>query len=85
MFLKAINMKESIFGADDIHFAVSLSLLAHLYTFEMEVNHEKAENHYLHSIKIKRNLFGPCHSGLEWDYKGLIQVKKILSMKSYRI
>ena len=34
----------------------------------------KAEQLYLRSIKIGRKLFGPSYSGLEYDYRGLIQV-----------
>ncbi len=34
----------------------------------------KAEELYLRSIRIGRKLFGPSYSGLEYDYRGLIQV-----------
>ena len=34
----------------------------------------QAEQLYLRSIKIGRQLFGPSYSGLEYDYRGLIQV-----------
>ena len=36
--------------------------------------YNKAEQLYLRSIKIGRKLFGPSYSGLEYDYRGLIQV-----------
>ena len=36
--------------------------------------YSKAEQLYLRSIKIGRKLFGPSYSGLEYDYRGLIQV-----------
>ena len=35
----------------------------------------KAEQLYLRSITIGRKLFGPTYSGLEYDYRGLIQVR----------
>jgi|688.fasta_scaffold1943310_1 hypothetical protein len=34
----------------------------------------KAEELYLRSIRIGRKLFGPSYSGLEYDYRGLVQV-----------
>ena len=50
-----------------------LCSLASLYNYDMEQYH-KAEELYLRSIKIGRKLFGPSYSGLEYDYRGLIQV-----------
>merc|ERR1712029_791359 len=37
----------------------------------------KAEQLYLRSITIGRKLFGPTHGGLEYDYRGLIQVYQV--------
>ena len=39
--------------------------------------YSKAEQLYLRSIKIGRKLFGPSYSGLEYDYRGLIQVYQL--------
>ena len=47
--------------------------LASLYNYDMK-EYSKAEQLYLRSIKIGRKLFGPSYSGLEYDYRGLIQV-----------
>ena len=52
---------------------MSVGHLASLYNYDMEQYH-KAEELYLRSIKIGRKLFGPSYSGLEYDYRGLIQV-----------
>ena len=40
--------------------------------------HFQAEQLYLRSIKIGRQLFGLSYSGLEYDYRGLIQVRSIM-------
>ena len=52
---------------------MSVGHLACLYNYEMKQYH-KAEELYLRSIKIRRKLFGPSYSGLEYNYRGLIQV-----------
>ena len=52
---------------------MSVGHLASLYNYDMELYH-KAEELYLRSIKIRRKLFGPSYSGLEYDYRGLIVV-----------
>ena len=74
MHLRAIQIKESLLGAEDYEVALSVGHLASLYNYDMEQYH-KAEELYLRSIKIGRKLFGPSYSGLEYDYRGLIQVK----------
>ena len=53
--------------------ALSVGHLASLYNYDMK-EYSKAEQLYLRSIKIGRKLFGPSYSGLEYDYRGLIQV-----------
>lgn len=73
MHLKAIQIKESLLGTEDYEVALSVGHLASLYNYDMEQYH-KAEELYLRSIKIGRKLFGPSYSGLEYDYRGLIQV-----------
>jgi len=73
MHLKAIQIKESLLGSEDYEVALSVGHLASLYNYDMEQYH-KAEELYLRSIKIGRKLFGPSYSGLEYDYRGLIQV-----------
>ena len=86
MHLKAIQIKESLLGSEDYEVALSVGHLASLYNYDMEQYH-KAEELYLRSIKIGRKLFGPSYSGLEYDYRGLIQVKlkkeKFLKMGEY--
>jgi len=73
MHLKAIQIKESLLGMEDYEVALSVGHLASLYNYDME-QYNKAEQLYLRSIKIGRQLFGPSYSGLEYDYRGLIQV-----------
>lgn len=50
--------------------------LASLYNYDME-EYGKAEELYLRSIRIGRKLFGLSYSGLEYDYRGLIQVSRL--------
>lgn len=73
MHLKAIQIKETLLGAEDYEVALSVGHLASLYNYDMK-EYSKAEQLYLRSIKIGRKLFGPSYSGLEYDYRGLIQV-----------
>jgi len=47
--------------------------LASLYNYDMK-EYTKAEHLYFRSIEIGVKLFGPSYSGLEYDYRGLIQV-----------
>ena len=56
-----------------VQVALSVGHLASLYNYHMQ-EYTKAEQLYLRSIKIGRKLFGPSYSGLEYDYRGLIQV-----------
>lgn len=73
MHLKAIQIKESLLGTEDYEVALSVGHLASLYNYDME-EYGKAEELYLRSIRIGRKLFGLSYSGLEYDYRGLIQV-----------
>lgn len=73
MHQKAIQIKESLLGKEDYEVALSVGHLASLYNYDME-EYGKAEELYLRSIRIGRKLFGPSYSGLEYDYRGLIQV-----------
>lgn len=73
MHLKAIKIKETILGPEDYEVALSVGHLASLYNYDMK-EYRKAEQLYLRSIKIGKKLFGPTYSGLEYDYRGLIQV-----------
>jgi len=77
MHLKAIQIKETLLGAEDYEVALSVGHLASLYNYDMR-EYSKAEQLYLRSIKIGRKLFGPSYSGLEYDYRGLIQVYQII-------
>lgn len=73
MHVKAIEIKESLLGSEDYEVALSVGHLASLYNYDMH-QYDKAEELYLRSIRIGRKLFGPSYSGLEYDYRGLIQV-----------
>ena len=73
MHLKAIEIKETILGKEDYEVALSVGHLASLYNYDMN-QHLKAEKLYIRSIKIGLKLFGPTYSGLEYDYRGLMQV-----------
>jgi len=73
MHLKAIKIKESLLGPDDYEVALSVGHLASLYNYDMK-EYTKAEHLYFRSIEIGVKLFGPSYSGLEYDYRGLIQV-----------
>ncbi|XP_078362508.1 amyloid protein-binding protein 2-like isoform X1 [Oculina patagonica] len=73
MHKKAIEIKERILGSEDYEVALSLGHLASLYNYDME-EYEKAEQLYLRSITIGKKLFGDGYSGLEYDYRGLINL-----------
>lgn len=73
MHLKAISIKESILGPNDYEVGMSIGHLASLYNYHMK-RHREAEELYLRSIEISLNLFGSAYSGLEYDYRGLINV-----------
>ncbi|XP_023333208.1 amyloid protein-binding protein 2 [Eurytemora carolleeae] len=73
MHLKAIRIKEDLLGPDDYEVALSVGHLASLYNYDMK-EFSKAEQLYIRSIRIGIKLFGPSYSGLEYDYRGLIQV-----------
>lgn len=73
MHKKAIEIKERILGSEDYEVALSLGHLASLYNYDME-QYERAEQLYLRSIAIGRKLFGDGYSGLEYDYRGLINL-----------
>ena len=81
MHLRAIEIKEEILGKEDYEVALSVGHLASLYNYDMK-QHLKAEKLYLRSIKIGRKLFGPTYSGLEYDYRGLIQVSSVVFIRS---
>jgi len=51
MHLKSIEIKESILGKDDPEVALSLGLLACLYTYQLK-KYKDAEELYLRSITI---------------------------------
>ncbi|XP_001628163.2 amyloid protein-binding protein 2 [Nematostella vectensis] len=73
MHKKAIEIKERILGSEDYEVALSLGHLASLYNYDME-RYDKAEQLYVRSIEIGRKLFGEGYSGLEYDYRGLINL-----------
>lgn len=73
MHLKAISIKESILGPNDYEVGMSIGHLASLYNYHMK-RHRDAEELHLRSIEISLRVFGSTYSGLEYDYKGLINV-----------
>lgn len=73
MHLKAISIKESILGPNDYEVGMSIGHLASLYNYHMK-RHRDAEELHLRSIEISLRLFGNTYSGLEYDYRGLINV-----------
>ncbi|XP_074030648.1 protein interacting with APP tail-1 [Leptinotarsa decemlineata] len=73
MHLRAIAIKEELLGSDDYEVGLSTGHLASLYNYHMK-RHKDAEQLYLRSIKINLKLFGDAYSGLEYDYRGLINV-----------
>ena len=73
MHLKAIAIKEAKLGTSDYEVALSIGHLASLYNYDMK-KYDEAEQLYLRSIEIGKNLFGPAYSGLEYDYLGLQEV-----------
>lgn len=75
MHLKAIQIKEAILGPNDPEVALSIGHLASLYNYDMN-EFDKAEPLYLRSVAVTLNLHGPGHSGLEYDYSGLIRIYK---------
>lgn len=73
MHLRAISIKEQLLGPDDYEVGLSIGHLASLYNYHMK-RFRDAEKLYLRSIEINLNLFGNAYSGLEYDYRGLINV-----------
>lgn len=73
MHLKAISIKETLLGLYDYEVALSVGHLASLYNYDM-VQYRKAEELHLRSISIGKRLFGDTYSGLEYDYRGLMQI-----------
>uniref|UniRef100_A0A914UHE3 Uncharacterized protein n=1 Tax=Plectus sambesii TaxID=2011161 RepID=A0A914UHE3_9BILA len=73
MHKKAIEVKQRLLGDDDYEVALSIGHLASLYNHDLD-RFDEAEKLYLRSIEIERKLFGDTYSGLEYDYRGLIQV-----------
>lgn len=77
MHLKAIAIKEELLGKEDYEVGLSIGHLASLYNYHMK-RHKDAEKLYMRSIEINLNLFGESYSGLEYDYRGLINVYSTL-------
>ena len=73
MHIKAIQIKEQILGEEDYEVALSVGQLASLYNYDMN-RYENAENLYLRSIALGKKCFGEGYSGLQYDYRGLIQL-----------
>ncbi|CAG9862918.1 unnamed protein product [Phyllotreta striolata] len=73
MHLKAIAIKEELLGENDYEVGLSIGHLASLYNYHMK-RHKDAEKLYLRSISINLKLFGETYSGLEYDYRGLINI-----------
>ena len=81
MHLRAIKIKEDVLGMEDYEVALSVGHLASLYNYDLHQPRE-AETLYLRSIQISLSLFGPTYSGLEYDYRGLIQVSSVVFIRS---
>ncbi|CAH0563319.1 unnamed protein product [Brassicogethes aeneus] len=77
MHLRAIAIKEELLGKEDYEVGLSIGHLASLYNYHMK-RHQDAEKLYMRSIEINLNLFGESYSGLEYDYRGLINVYSTL-------
>ncbi|XP_072396043.1 amyloid protein-binding protein 2 [Diabrotica undecimpunctata] len=73
MHLRAIAIKEELLGVDDYEVGLSVGHLASLYNYHMK-RHKDAEKLYLRSIDINLKVFGEAYSGLEYDYRGLINI-----------
>uniref|UniRef100_A0A6P7GD56 Amyloid protein-binding protein 2 n=1 Tax=Diabrotica virgifera virgifera TaxID=50390 RepID=A0A6P7GD56_DIAVI len=73
MHLRAIAIKEELLGVDDYEVGLSVGHLASLYNYHMK-RHKDAEQLYLRSIDINLKVFGEAYSGLEYDYRGLINI-----------
>ncbi|XP_012259269.2 amyloid protein-binding protein 2 [Athalia rosae] len=73
MHLKAISIKEELLGSEDYEVGLSIGHLASLYNFHMN-RYKDAEKLYHRSIAISLKLFGESYSGLEYDYRGLLNV-----------
>jgi len=76
MHVKAISIKEKLLGKFDYEVALSVGHLASLYNYDLHY-YEKAEKLHLQSIEIGKKLFGDAYSGLEYDYRGLLQVYSV--------
>ena len=70
MFKNSMKALVAIQGPEDDRVALTHNRLAQLYRCHLE-DFSKAEEHYLQSIKIKKNLFGPAYSQLQFSYNGL--------------
>eukprot|EP00051_Salpingoeca_urceolata_P011150 m.137673 g.137673 ORF g.137673 m.137673 type:complete len:751 (+) comp17003_c0_seq1:181-2433(+) len=68
---KAIEIKEQLLGPTDFEVAFSLGHLASLLNYDL-AQYAEAELLYYRSIAIGLELFGPAYSGLEFDYRGLM-------------
>lgn len=73
MHLKAISIKEEVLGPYDFEVGLSIGHLASLYNFQMR-RYEDAETLHHRSIQISSRLFGKTYSGLEYDYRGLLNI-----------
>lgn len=73
MHRKAIAIKEKLLGKKDYEVGLSVGHLASLYNYHMK-RYNEAEKLYLRSIEINLSLFGPAYSGLEYDYRGLMNI-----------
>ena len=72
---KSLMDSYSIHLAEFTHTICSSNIIPFFATEEPAWHFDfQAEQLYLRSIKIGRQLFGPSYSGLEYDYRGLIQV-----------
>ena len=71
LLTRTLEVKEAMLGPDDNSVAKSHNSLAGLYKNNMG-QYQKAEEHYLASIRILEKLFGLAYSQHQFNYNGLI-------------
>ena len=71
LLTRTLEVQTAMLGPDDDSVAACHNFLAELYRNNMG-QYQKAEEHYLASIRIQEKLFGPAYSLLQFDYNGLI-------------
>ena len=73
LHIKALNIKLTLLGPTHESVAASHNFLAALYYNNLKL-FNKAETHFLESIRIATELFGRGYVKLQYDYNGLIDL-----------